>query len=108
MAQPGALFQEAKHGTNFASRATRDVNEAQEFISGATLEALGDVVRNGKGGPLKLIAKAGGEAFFVRLNYVVDSMSQAHRLAPDREFLKAGVGHKDTVVGSEPNFKFEI
>jgi hypothetical protein len=54
---PGTPFEEAKHGTHFAGRAASNVDEREQFVRCATLETLGDVIRDRDDGAFKLIAK---------------------------------------------------
>jgi len=54
-AHPTQLHSE--HGSDFASRAPRDVDEREKFIRGAALEAFGSIVGDGQRGAVKLVAK---------------------------------------------------
>jgi hypothetical protein len=61
LGEPGAAFEDGEHGADFAGGAAGDIDEGQQLVGSAALEALRDVVGNGKRGALQLVAEGTGE-----------------------------------------------
>ena len=81
------------HGAHFAGGASGDSEEMEEFGGGVAFEALGDVVGDGEGGAVELVAVAGGEAFWVVLEEVEDAVVEGGGGLPGGEVFEAFVGH---------------
>ena len=88
-------LQETQHRADFASRTTRDIEERQQLLRRAALEAFGDVVGNRQRGSLKLatevaliIERSIGRQF-------EDALGDRDAGLPDRQLFKPLVLHGD-------------
>src|SRR5204863_2006251 len=87
-----------EHGPHFASRAPRNVDELEQFVRRAALEAFGDIVGDGQRGTVELVAKtAAGLKRFI-LQEVFGLLVKPGRLLPDREVFETLIGHIVLVV----------
>jgi hypothetical protein len=86
-------FDEMEHRANFPGRAAGDVKEHEQFRGGAAFEALGNVVRHGKGGAAELGTQIAGAAEGALLGQGINSNGRFDRRFPDWQIFKAIIFH---------------
>lgn len=93
IAKRGAAFEVAEHGADFAGGAAGDVEEGEEFVGGASLEAFGDVVRDGERAAVELVALGEGDAVLGFKQEVFAALGEADGLVPNGQVFESLVGH---------------
>ena len=91
-AERRAAFEEAEHGADFAGRAACDVEKGEQFVGGAALEAFRDVVGDGEGGAVELVAFGPGDEVFGGSDEILAAFGEDDGFLPDRELLEALIG----------------
>jgi hypothetical protein len=91
--QGWAAFEEAEHGADLPGGAAGDVEEGEEFVGGAALEAFGDVVRNGEGAAVELVALGEGDAILGFVQEILAAFGESDGFLPGGEVFEALVGH---------------
>jgi hypothetical protein len=100
----GAPFEVIEHRSDFSGRAAGDVEKAEQFIRRPALEAFSDVVGDGEGSAVELVALRPSDAVFGGQDEVLATFGESYGVIPDREIFETLVGH---VLGIS-DFKFEI
>lgn len=93
----GGAITKMEHGTDFAGRASGDVEESQEFGRGTAFKALGDVVGDGEGGAAELVAQVSGLGEESVAGQGVDTKGEIHGGRPTGKVFESFVFH---VIGS--------
>jgi hypothetical protein len=79
----------------------RDINEGQEFVGGASFEALGDIVGHGERRAVQLVAKAARGLEPLVFEQFLRQFVKFGGLPPDGQVLESLLGHDVSVEGWE-------
>ena len=83
---------EREHRAHLTGGAARDVEECEQLVGRAALEALGDVVGDGERGALQLIAEGVPQPRRRTIDEIVDAIVEFRGGLPDREVLETLIG----------------
>ena len=89
-----AAFEEAEHGADFSGGTAGDVEECDELVGGAALEAFGDVVGDGEGATVELVALGIGDVGFCGDEEVLAKLGKADCLIPNGQVFETFVFHR--------------
>jgi hypothetical protein len=101
--QRGSALEKAEHGANLPGGPACYIKELKQLVRAAALEAFGNIIGDGKGCAVELVAFGPGNGILGGQEEILTFLGKKDGLFPDWQIFKAVVGGHES-----ENLKFQI